>query len=108
MLPRPWLPGDPPLRRVPRELRPGTPGGNAAWRLGQQVRAWREAHQMTQRELAKRLGWEQPAVARLESGAVAPTLTTLALLAERLVVRVAVAPGSDGPAVTLEAVPAAA
>lgn len=63
---------------------------------------------MTQRELAKRLGWEQPAVARLESGAVAPTLTTLALLAERLVVRVAVAPGSDGPAVTLEAVPAAA
>lgn len=98
----PHRPGDPPLRRVPKEQRAGTPGGLTAWRLGQRVRAWREAHGLTQRELAERLGWEQPTVARLEGGAVAPTLTTLGLLAERLGVRVTIAPGGDAPEVQFE------
>jgi DNA-binding XRE family transcriptional regulator len=98
--------GDPPLRRVPPELRPGAPAGVAARRLGRQLRAWREARGATQRQLAERLGMAQPNLARLEGGAVAPTLTTLALLAERLGVRVTITPGGAAPEVRLEDAPA--
>ena len=37
---------------------------------------------LTQQELAKRMGTTQPAVARLESGRVRPSMRTLARLAE--------------------------
>jgi hypothetical protein len=41
-------------------------------------------------------------LARLEGGGVAPTLTTLVLLAERLGVRITVAPGAAAPEVRVE------
>jgi DNA-binding XRE family transcriptional regulator len=100
--PRPWRVGDTPLRRIADDLLPGQPAGVAARRLGRQVRAWREAHEMSQQDLAVRLGMAQPNVARLEGGGVAPTLTTLALLAERLGVRVTVAPGGGAPQILIE------
>jgi hypothetical protein len=101
----PHRPGDPPLRRLPPELAPNTPGGRTARALGRQLRAWRERHRLTQREVAERLGWEQPAVARLEGGAVAPTSTTLALLAARLTVRITFG-GGEGDVVIADAAPA--
>ena len=106
--PLPWQPGDTRLRRTPDELLPGRPASAAARRLGRQVRAWREAHGISQQQLAARLGMAQPNLARLEGGGVAPTLTTLALLAERLGVRVTIAPGRGAPQVLVEdALPAA-
>jgi ribosome-binding protein aMBF1 (putative translation factor) len=106
--PVPWQPDDTPLRRTPDELLPGGATGAAARRLGWQVRAWREAHGISQQALASRLGMAQPNVARLEGGGVGPTLTTLALLAERLGVRVTVAPGRDAVEIVVEdALPAA-
>jgi len=66
------------------------------------VRAWRDAHGISQQELAARLGMAQPNPARLEGGGVAPTLTTLALLAERLGVRVTVTLGRDAPEIVVE------
>jgi len=104
----PWSRGDSALRRLPDELLPGRPAGVAARRLGRQVRAWRETHGISQQELAARLGMAQPNLARLEGGGVSPTLTTLALLAERLGVRVSVGPGQESPDIVVEdAVPAA-
>jgi hypothetical protein len=50
----------------------------------------------------------QPNLARLEGGGVAPTLTTLALLTERLGVRITILPGLNAPEVLIEdALPAA-
>jgi DNA-binding XRE family transcriptional regulator len=105
----PHRPGDPPLERLPRDLWPNTPGGLAVRRLGRQLRAWRERQGMTQRDVAARLGWDQPTVARLEGGGVAPTTTTLALLVDRLGMRIAFGPGQPhqpgataGPVVTVE------
>jgi transcriptional regulator with XRE-family HTH domain len=49
------------------------------WLLG-----YRRDHDLTQTELAKRLGWKQPVVARLESGEHEPSLATLRHLVERL------------------------
>jgi DNA-binding XRE family transcriptional regulator len=96
---RPARPGE--LHRIPAEIYPGTPGASVAWQLGQAVLAWREAHGLTQRQLAARLGWSQSTLARLEGGGVAPTLTTLATLVTTLSVRVTVTPGKDVPTVTL-------
>jgi ribosome-binding protein aMBF1 (putative translation factor) len=105
--PRPYDPRDPRQRstgrwglgpnagRDPRERR-------AAIGLGRQVRAWRTARGMTQQDVAERLGWDQPTVARLEAGGVSPNLATLALLGERLGVRLVLTPESDGLLVTLE------
>jgi transcriptional regulator with XRE-family HTH domain len=80
--------------------------------LGRQLRAWREAHRLSQLEVAQRLDWQQPAVARLEGGAVAPTSTTLALLAERLGVRITFgasgASSESGGVVLTDAAPGAA
>ena len=106
--PQAWQPDDTPLRRMPDELLPGRPAGVVARRLGRQVRAWRDAHGISQQELAARLGMAQPNLARLEGGGVAPTLTTLALLVERLGVCVTVAPGKGAPVIMVEdAAPAA-
>lgn len=106
--PSTWRQGDTPMRRLVDDLLPGRQAGVAARRLGRQIREWREAHGISQQELATRLGMAQPNVARLEGGGVAPTLTTLALLTERLGVRVTVEPGEDAPAIVItDAVPAA-
>jgi HTH-type transcriptional regulator/antitoxin HipB len=48
-----------------------------AFELGEQLRALREAQQLSQSELARRMGSTQPAIARLEAGRVAPSLDTL-------------------------------
>jgi predicted XRE-type DNA-binding protein len=93
----PHRPGDPPLRRLPPELGLNTPGGRLARALGRELRAWREAQGLTQREVAGRLGWAQPAVARLLGGAVGPTAATLALLVERLGLEIAFRQGEAGP-----------
>lgn len=45
--------------------------------VGERIRAAREAAQLSQRELAERMGTSQAAVARLEGGGVGATLTTL-------------------------------
>jgi HTH-type transcriptional regulator/antitoxin HipB len=48
-----------------------------AFELGEQLRALRAAQQLSQAELARRMGSTQPAIARLEAGRVAPSLDTL-------------------------------
>jgi len=48
------------------------------------VLRYRNDHQLSQRDLAHKLDWKQPAVARLESGEVNPALETLYQLASRL------------------------
>lgn len=90
-LPRPWLPGDPPLRALSEEVRTSE-GRRVAAGLGHRVQAWRTAQGLTQQALAERLGWDQPHVARLEGGGVVPTLATLQLLADRLGLVITVAP----------------
>jgi ribosome-binding protein aMBF1 (putative translation factor) len=45
--------------------------------VGERVREAREAAGLSQRALAKRMGTSQAAIARLESGGVGATLTTL-------------------------------
>jgi ribosome-binding protein aMBF1 (putative translation factor) len=45
--------------------------------VGERVREAREAAGLSQRELARRMGTSQAAVARLEAGSVGATLTTL-------------------------------
>jgi DNA-binding XRE family transcriptional regulator len=103
--PRPYDPKDP-------RQRLGASGGShdapdrrtrrASVSLGRQLRAYRAAHGLTQRDVAERLGWDQPTVARLEAGLVTPNLATLALLSERLGVRLVLAPEAGGLLVTLE------
>ena len=48
-----------------------------ALRVGEQIRTAREAAGLSQRDLAQRMGTSQAAIARLEAGAVAATLTTI-------------------------------
>jgi ribosome-binding protein aMBF1 (putative translation factor) len=70
-----------------------------AFELGEQVRALREAHGISQAELARRMGTTQPAIARLEAGRIAPRLETLDRVASALDVTLVVAfqepPGRD-------------
>jgi HTH-type transcriptional regulator/antitoxin HipB len=71
--------------------RPDTPERRAAYRgaqraheLGDQIRDLREAADISQRELAERVGTSQPAIARLEAGGTEPTLDLLDRCAEAL------------------------
>ena len=48
-----------------------------AIRVGEQIRAARDAAGLSQRDLAERMGTSQAAIARLEAGGVGATLTTL-------------------------------
>lgn len=48
-----------------------------AIRVGEQIRDAREAAELSQRDLAQRMGTSQAAIARLEAGNVGATLTTL-------------------------------
>jgi DNA-binding XRE family transcriptional regulator len=105
--PRPYDPRDPRQRSTGR-MGVGPNFGRdprlrqAAIALGRQVRAYRTTRGMTQQDVAERLGWDQPTVARLEAGGVSPNLATLALLGERLGVRLVLTPGADGLLVELE------
>src|SRR6516225_7031201 len=56
--------------------------------------AARQASGLTQAGLAARLGTTQSAIARLERGEVAPSITTLSRLADALGIQFEVAPGS--------------
>lgn len=58
--------------------------------VGEQVREAREGAGLTQRELAARMATSQAAVARLEAGGVASTLTTLQRVATALDVEISV------------------
>lgn len=55
--------------------------------------AYRTASELTQSQLATRLGWKQPMVARLEAGDHVPSLPTLERLARAGVVRVRLGQG---------------
>ena len=48
------------------------------------VKAWREYFGLTQKELAKRAGIQQPALARLEAGTSKPRASTLKKLAKAM------------------------
>jgi DNA-binding XRE family transcriptional regulator len=52
--------------------------------LARQVRELREQENLTQGELAERVGTKQPAIARLESGRVVPRLDLLQKIAAAL------------------------
>ncbi len=53
-------------------------------RVGEQIRDAREAAELSQRDLAQRMGTSQAAIARLEAGGVGATLTTLQRAASAL------------------------
>ncbi|MGH2368353.1 MAG: helix-turn-helix domain-containing protein [Chloroflexota bacterium] len=74
---------------------PAHPAGQAARAIGREVRTWRTARGVTQAELAERLHMSQPNVARLETGAITPTLSMLWRLARvtGMAFHLAVTPG---------------
>ena len=59
-------------------------------RLARQIKAIREALQLSQRQLAERVGTRQPAIARLESGRVLPRLDLLSKIAAAMGMQVEV------------------
>lgn len=67
---------------------PEVPAERVRTRLAHEVSTWllryRIENDLTQAELARLLGWQQPIVARLESGEREPSLSTLHRLVERL------------------------
>jgi len=52
--------------------------------LGERIRHLREEAELTQAQLAARMGTTQPTVARLEAGGVTPSLSTLSRVASAL------------------------
>ncbi len=56
----------------------------AAYEVGRMIRELREARQLSQRELAERMGTTQSVVGRLEAGGSRPTLVTLERVAQAL------------------------
>jgi ribosome-binding protein aMBF1 (putative translation factor) len=60
-----------------RDYERGYAEARLAAEVGERVRAAREQAGISQRELARRMGTSQAAVARLEAGGVGATLTTL-------------------------------
>lgn len=71
-----------------------------AFALAQLVRETREAKGMSQTDLARQIGTTQSAIARLEAGAVRPSLPTLARVAAALGAELVV--GIRGPATARE------
>ena len=57
---------------------------DATRRTGSLLRQWRQEAGISQRELADRLGGQQPAIARLEAGGVSPNMRTVERIAEAL------------------------
>lgn len=68
---------DPEFARAWRETEVG-------YQIARRLIAYRQAHGLTQRELARLAGVPQPVIARLESGRHTPALRTLERLAQRL------------------------
>lgn len=58
-----------------RRLEEQAVADGAARCLGAALRAWRENHDLSQTELARRLGMARPNLSRLEHGTVIPTLS---------------------------------
>lgn len=56
--------------------------GKLKEKFGDKIRAMRQDRGWSQDELARKLEWRQPNVSELESGIHAPSLPTLAKLAE--------------------------
>ena len=52
--------------------------------VSERITAYREAHGLSQRKMAERMGMPQPNLARLELGLHTPTLETLARLAKAM------------------------
>jgi DNA-binding XRE family transcriptional regulator len=61
------------------------------------VIGYRIDHQLTQTALARQLGMKQPAVARLESGDVTPSLDTRSRLTSRLGISFHTSPRKESP-----------
>lgn len=69
----------------PPAERPASPERAAIhWKLGETVRALREAHRLSLRELAERSGFSPSFVSQLENGHVAPSLHSLERIAQVL------------------------
>jgi ribosome-binding protein aMBF1 (putative translation factor) len=62
--------------------RAGYQDAQLAYELGRQVRDLREAHGLSQRELAERMHTTQSVIARLEAGGSKPSLSTLERVAK--------------------------
>jgi transcriptional regulator with XRE-family HTH domain len=80
-----------PFQEVLAEVLEHDPDLRAEWdrtQLAREVAIWlvryRKQHGLTQSQLARDLGWQQPVVARLESGEREPSIATLRHLVERL------------------------
>src|SRR5438132_1665150 len=71
-------------RRDTAARREGYRRAKEAFQLSERVRHARERVDMTQAELASRIGSTQPAVARLEAGGIPPSLDTLRRIAAAL------------------------
>jgi transcriptional regulator with XRE-family HTH domain len=56
----------------------------AAYRIARELVRLRKMQGLSQSEVARRAGLKQPAIARLESGAVRPTLDTIQRVAHAL------------------------
>lgn len=74
------------LRRP--EARAAYEDARLAYEIGRQVRELREAQELSQSQLAERLGTTQSVIARLEAGGSKPTLRTLERVAAALGVRI--------------------
>jgi transcriptional regulator with XRE-family HTH domain len=59
----------------------------AAYEVGRMIRELRETRQLSQRQLAERIGTTQSVVGRLEAGGSRPTLVTLERVAQALGLR---------------------
>ena len=66
------------------ERRAGYRQAKEAFELAERVRQTRERMDITQAELAKRIGSTQPAIARLEAGGSTPSFDTLRRIAAAL------------------------
>lgn len=64
--------------------RAGYQDARIAYQLGRQVRELREAHGLSQRELAERMHTTQSVIARLEAGGSKPSISTLERVAQAL------------------------
>lgn len=77
--------GDLRRRRLEKPAaRAGYQHAQLAYELGRQVRELREAHGLSQRELAERMHTTQSVIARLEAGGSKPSISTLERVAAAL------------------------
>jgi HTH-type transcriptional regulator/antitoxin HipB len=78
-------------RRMQRPAaKTGYEQAKAAYEVGRMIRELREARQLSQRELAERMGTTQSVIGRLEAGGSKPTLVTLERVAQALGLRLEV------------------